>query len=112
MAPRPLVKIEPTEESKVSFSDSAHDDTPLSGSLAVPNTKVESVIEPTLYQLYDSADEITYTPDNALHEGLGMVKTLKVGIEKLQLGSSKLRKDVWLREIDRYIIPNLMRGQK
>ncbi|KAG2047441.1 hypothetical protein BDR06DRAFT_985189 [Suillus hirtellus] len=101
VAPRPLVKIEPTEEFRVSFSDSAHDDTPLSGSLAAPNTQVESVIEPTLYQLYDFADEITYTPENALHEGLGMVKTLKVGIEKLQLGNSKLCKDVWLREIDR-----------
>ncbi|KAG2118858.1 uncharacterized protein F5147DRAFT_757285 [Suillus discolor] len=101
VAPRPLVKIEPTEElSKVSFSDSAHDDTPLSGSLAAPNIKVEPVIEPTLYQLYDLADEIPYTPEKALHEGLGMVKTLKLGIEKLELGSSKLRKDVWLREID------------
>ncbi|KAG1806924.1 uncharacterized protein HD556DRAFT_1325273 [Suillus plorans] len=29
-----------------------------------------------------------------------MVKTLKVSIEKLELGSSKLCKDVWLREID------------
>ncbi|KAG1886363.1 uncharacterized protein F5891DRAFT_1120509 [Suillus fuscotomentosus] len=98
VAPRPLVKIEPTEE--LSFSDSGHDDTPLSGSLVASNIKVESVIEPTLYHLYEFADEITYTPEHALHEGLGMVKTLKIGIEKLELGSSKLRKDVWLREID------------
>ncbi|KAG1863428.1 P-loop containing nucleoside triphosphate hydrolase protein [Suillus tomentosus] len=98
VAPRPLVKIEPTEE--LSFSDSGHDDTPLSGSLVASNIKVESVIEPTLYHLYEFADEITYTPEHALREGLGMVKTLKIGIEKLELGSSKLRKDVWLREID------------
>ncbi|KAG1755777.1 hypothetical protein EDB19DRAFT_1956649 [Suillus lakei] len=52
-----------------------------------------------LYQLYDSADNISYTPEVALQAGLGMVKTLKAGINKLELGS-KLRKDVWLREID------------
>ncbi|KAG2348817.1 hypothetical protein BDR05DRAFT_873352 [Suillus weaverae] len=52
-----------------------------------------------LYQLYDSADNISYTPEAALQAGLGMVKTLKAGIYKLELGS-KLRKDVWLREID------------
>ncbi|KAG1892585.1 hypothetical protein F4604DRAFT_1700262 [Suillus subluteus] len=88
----PLIKIEPTEELFiVSFPESARDNTDI---------KVESVIEPTLYQLYDFADEIAYTPESALHEGLGMVKTLKVAIEKIELGSSKLRKDVWLREID------------
>ncbi|KAG2077497.1 hypothetical protein BDR04DRAFT_1196025 [Suillus decipiens] len=52
-----------------------------------------------LYQLYDSADNIAYTPEAALQAGLGMVKTLKAGINKLGIGS-KLRKDVWLREID------------
>ncbi|KAG0709554.1 hypothetical protein DFH29DRAFT_792939, partial [Suillus ampliporus] len=55
--------------------------------------------EPMLYQLYDSADDVLYTPENALQTGLGMVKTLKARIDKLQLGS-KLRKDVWLRDID------------
>jgi hypothetical protein len=33
-----------------------------------------------------------------VHEGLGI---LKAGIHKLELGS-KLRKDVWLRELDEY----------
>ncbi|KAG2369878.1 hypothetical protein BDR07DRAFT_1526349 [Suillus spraguei] len=59
----------------------------------------QTVHEPMLYQLYDSADNIAYTPEAALQAGLGMVKTLKAGINKLELGS-KLRKDVWLREID------------
>ncbi|KAJ8590321.1 hypothetical protein M405DRAFT_897528 [Rhizopogon salebrosus TDB-379] len=52
-----------------------------------------------LFRLYDTANDIAYTPEGALQEGLGMVKTLKAGIDKLELGS-KLRKDVWLREID------------
>lgn len=53
------------------------------------------MIEPTLYRLHDSADDIAYTPESALHEGLGMVKTLRAQIDKLELGN-KLRKDVWL----------------
>jgi hypothetical protein len=61
------------------------------------------VHEPMLYQLYESADNIPYTPEAALQAGLGMVKTLKAGIDKLELGS-KLRKDVWLREIEKYVI--------
>jgi hypothetical protein len=56
-----------------------------------------------IYQLYDSADNIPYTPEAALQVGLGMVRTLKAGINKLELGS-KLRKDVWLREVDKYVI--------
>jgi hypothetical protein len=58
-----------------------------------------------LFRLYDSANDIVYTPEGALQEGLGMVKTLKVGIDKLELGS-KLRKDVWLREIS-WTVSNL-----
>jgi hypothetical protein len=61
------------------------------------------VHEPMLYRLYESADNIPYTPEAALQAGLGMVKTLKAGIDKLELGS-KLRKDVWLREIEKYVI--------
>ena len=47
-----------------------------------------------------AVDEIDYLPENALKEGLGMVKTLKSSIKTLELGN-KLRKDVWLREIER-----------
>ena len=68
-----------------------------------PELQQQTVNKPTLYQLYDSADDIPYTPENALGEGLGMVKTLKAAIDKLELGS-KLRKEVWLREIDRYVV--------
>lgn len=60
--------------------------------------EISKAAEP-LYQVYDSAADITYTPEASLKEGLGMVKTLREGIKKLQLGS-KLRQDVWLRELD------------
>lgn len=57
--------------------------------------------KPRLYSIYDSATDVPYQPEDALKEGLAMVKTLKANIKKLELGS-KLRQDVWLREIERY----------
>jgi hypothetical protein len=59
--------------------------------------------KPRLYTVYDAATDVPYQPEGALTEGLGMVKTLKARIKKLQLGS-RLRQDVWLREIERYLI--------
>lgn len=51
------------------------------------------------YGKHYSAEEIQYAPEDALKEGLGMVKALKASVDKLELGS-KLRKDVWMREIE------------
>ena len=52
------------------------------------------------FNLYESVDEIQYQPEAALKEGLGMVKSLRVNVNRLELGS-KLRKDVWIRELER-----------
>lgn len=54
------------------------------------------------YKTHLRADEINYLPEDALKEGLGMVEALKANLKKLELGS-KLRKDVWMREIDRWV---------
>ncbi|KII94798.1 hypothetical protein PLICRDRAFT_86263 [Plicaturopsis crispa FD-325 SS-3] len=54
---------------------------------------------PALYPVFESAADIQYAPEEALKVGLSMVKTIKSNIKKLELGS-KLRKDVWLREIE------------
>ncbi|KAG1892548.1 hypothetical protein F4604DRAFT_1699937 [Suillus subluteus] len=118
LTPTPTIKAE-LSESKPNLSDrgttapsnvvlnSQHN---LSSAPDVKNFKPEpepphrqTMHEPVLYQLYDSANNISYTPEAALQAGLGMVKTLKAGINKFELGS-KLRKDVWLREIDKYVI--------
>lgn len=56
----------------------------------------------SLYRRFESATEITYQPENALKEGLGMVKALKGKVKTLELGS-KLRKEVWLREVERSV---------
>lgn len=54
-----------------------------------------------LYQIFDKYEDIEYVPENALKNGLNMVATLKDSLKKLELGS-KLRKDVWMREIEEY----------
>ena len=59
--------------------------------------------KPRLYTIYESATDIPYQPEDALKEGISMVKALKANIKKLELGS-KLRQDVWLREIERYLV--------
>ncbi|TDL29353.1 hypothetical protein BD410DRAFT_18164 [Rickenella mellea] len=50
------------------------------------------------FNTYNSSNEIVYTPENAIKEAAGMTKTVKAHLMKLELGS-KLRKDVWLREV-------------
>ena len=47
-----------------------------------------------------SAAEIDYTPEKALQAGLSFTKVIDKRVKKLELGS-KMRKDVWLREIAR-----------
>ena len=54
------------------------------------------------FKKHNVVDDIQYAPEDALKEGLGMVKTLQASIKKLDFGS-KLRKDVWMREIERYM---------
>ena len=52
------------------------------------------------YTTYGSVDEIPYTPENALAEGVRMAKTIGSYLNQIDLGS-QLRKDVWLREVER-----------
>lgn len=54
----------------------------------------------TLYTVYGVVDDIPYTPENALKEGLEMINTVKNSLKRLKLGS-KLREEVWSREIER-----------
>ncbi|KAF8589963.1 hypothetical protein K439DRAFT_1628171 [Ramaria rubella] len=73
--------------------------TNLLGAFARENRPEAPVLPPApLYNIYGSVHEIAYTPENALRQGLGMVKTIKNDIKKLELGS-KMRKEVWLREV-------------
>ena len=51
------------------------------------------------YTVYKSAEEIEYTPENALQEGVGMVWDVSRSLKHIELGS-KLRKDVWMKEIE------------
>ncbi|KAF7983849.1 hypothetical protein HWV62_18164, partial [Athelia sp. TMB] len=51
------------------------------------------------YTIFSSSSDIPYVPEDALAQGLRMVKTLKANVKKLELGN-KMRKEVWLREIE------------
>lgn len=65
-------------------------------------------IKPTLFTVYNTANEIVHTPEAALKEGLGMVKTIKDTLKQLELGS-KLRQEVWDRELTKCVIfPSLV----
>ena len=55
---------------------------------------------PTTYAVFESPNEIHYTPEEFLKEGVKMVKNIKSHVKRLELGS-KLRKEVWLGEIAR-----------
>jgi len=57
---------------------------------------------PDEFLIFSSPKEITYGPEDALKQGLSMIKGMKAKIRKLEF-CSKLRKEVWLREIDRFV---------
>ena len=54
------------------------------------------------FTVHEDASEIAYVPEDALKEGLGMIKTIKQSLTKLEL-SSKLRAEVWDREITKFV---------
>ncbi|KIK36397.1 hypothetical protein CY34DRAFT_26339 [Suillus luteus UH-Slu-Lm8-n1] len=100
LTPTPTIKAE-SSDSKPVLSDRGitSPSTDVKNFKPEPEPHEQTVHEPVLYQLYDSADNISYTPEAALRVGLDMVKTLEARINKLELGST-LREDVWLREMD------------
>lgn len=51
-----------------------------------------------LYTRYASVQDITYTPEIALQQGLAMVKAIQKEVLPLELGT-RMRKEVWLREV-------------
>ncbi|KAG9018995.1 hypothetical protein FRB90_007375 [Tulasnella sp. 427] len=51
------------------------------------------------YTKYASPEEITYTPEDALKTGLGIVSVIKEKIRQLDIGS-QMRKEVWKKELD------------
>ena len=64
---------------------------------------------PKFFTVHEDASEITYVPEDALKEGLGMIKTIKQTLTKLEL-SSKLRAEVWDREITKFVHQYLYSG--
>lgn len=57
---------------------------------------------PKFFTIHEDTSTFTYTPEDALKEGLGMVKTIKQTLTRLEL-SSKLRAEVWDRELTMFV---------
>jgi hypothetical protein len=49
-----------------------------------------------------SSEDIAYTPEEALRQGLLMVNSIRAGVKTLDLGN-KMRKEVWMRTIEGYV---------
>jgi hypothetical protein len=54
---------------------------------------------PTLFKVFESASDIAYAPEEALKAGLDMVSGIQEVLKKIHL-SSKMRQEVWMREIE------------
>ncbi|KAJ3773109.1 hypothetical protein FB446DRAFT_18931 [Lentinula raphanica] len=65
---------------------------------ALPPPTSTALVRSKNYTVYQSADEIPYSSEAALREGMEMVNCLKVFMNKLTLGS-KLRQEVWNRDL-------------
>ncbi len=55
-----------------------------------------------LFKKYEAVEDIHYAPEDALREGLGMVKTIKMNLKSLNVGS-KMRQEVWMNEIKKCV---------
>lgn len=55
-----------------------------------------------LFKEYKTVDEVQYSPEAALRHGNKMVQMFKSRIESMNLGS-KLRQEVWARDITKYV---------
>jgi hypothetical protein len=99
-----VVKPEPHDPSTVPGNQ-----TPAAASTA-PAQLDETAPAPILERIYtrhSSASEIAYNTDDALQQGHAMVKTIQDAIKKIVLGS-KLREEVWDREMQRCAISRLI----
>jgi hypothetical protein len=66
-----------------------------------PAKTAEKTATVTSYTRFKSSGEIAYVPEEALRQGLKMVSAIRSGVKTLELGN-KMRKEVWMREIERY----------
>ncbi|PIL36747.1 hypothetical protein GSI_00436 [Ganoderma sinense ZZ0214-1] len=97
---KPRVKPEPVDSTRI----------PAQGQAVKPDPYLQQdekmAVQPqpppppkSYYKVYEKADDISYVPEDALKEGLGMVRALKASIKTIDLGS-KMRQDVWAAEIE------------
>ncbi|KAJ7228734.1 hypothetical protein GGX14DRAFT_414563 [Mycena pura] len=95
---RPSLKSEATESTNATGAKKQEEDVQMED---VPPTAdhytPEATPQPPAYTIYQSVEEMQYTTELALQEGLKMIEAIGSGIDALELGP--LRKEVWNRDI-------------
>ncbi|KAK1224421.1 hypothetical protein PQX77_012717 [Marasmius sp. AFHP31] len=86
----PRIKEQPTEETLIPPENAHFDASNATGSSRAPRRS---------FIVHESANDISYEPENALKQGLEMVSSIQNAMAGLQLGS-KLRQQVWSKEIE------------
>ncbi|KAH9943050.1 uncharacterized protein BXZ73DRAFT_40115 [Epithele typhae] len=96
---KPVVKPEPLD---ASYMPPAPVNAPLGpqADMKGPLPAEQQAVAPrSFYKVYERAEDIEYAPEQALKEGMGMVKALRTNIKRVHLGS-KMRESVWKDEIE------------
>ncbi|KAI9063349.1 hypothetical protein FKP32DRAFT_1592405 [Trametes sanguinea] len=96
---KPVVKPEPADATRPPHS-SRPTITKESSKVKVDDTVEDegSAAARTSFRKYERVEDLQYAPEEALKEGLAMVKTLKLSLKSLDVGS-KMRQEVWMNEI-------------
>ncbi|EMD41186.1 hypothetical protein CERSUDRAFT_91948 [Gelatoporia subvermispora B] len=99
-APRPFIKTEPASDQLSLRADlTASIPTAADSELTLCEPLYSQAVESTeTNSVYQATGEFSYEPQDALKEGLEMVKTIKTNVAKIDAGSS-LRRDVWEKEL-------------
>ncbi|KAL0070833.1 hypothetical protein AAF712_002054 [Marasmius tenuissimus] len=84
------IKQQPTEETLPPLENARFDASIAAGPSRAPRRS---------FIVHESANDISYEPENALKQGLEMVSSIQNAMAGLQLGS-KLRQQVWSKEIE------------
>ncbi|CDO74067.1 hypothetical protein BN946_scf185043.g117 [Trametes cinnabarina] len=91
---KPVVKPEPDDATR----SPAGVDNPVKPERGEKKEDQDDPAARSYFNKYSKIAEIEYAPEEALKEGLAMVKTLKLSLKSLDVGS-KMRQEVWMNEI-------------
>ncbi|KAI0829426.1 hypothetical protein BC628DRAFT_1501297 [Trametes gibbosa] len=95
---KPLVKPEPADATRLPPSNQHPGNESLKRQDLFGSQNGLAGVPCNYFKKYQSISEIDYVHEEALKEGLGMVKTIKINLKSLNV-DSKMRQEVWMKEI-------------